>query len=88
MGQSNNANIAVTSSYGVNNGTDKAIGKGSVTGVYYNYDAAAEVTQEHVNAMIQAIADFNALNIVTLQGESVTCPYTWTWTSGNWPTIQ
>lgn len=88
LGQSNNANITVTGSYGVNNGTDKAIGKGLVTGVYYNYNAVAEVTQEHVNAMIQAIADFNALNIVTLQGESVTCPYTWTWTSGNWPTIQ
>lgn len=88
LGQSNNGNITVTGSYGVNNGATKAIGSGSVTGVYYSYDAVAEVAQADVDAMVQAIADFNALNIVTLQGESVTCPYTWTWTSGNWPTIQ
>ncbi len=88
LGLSNNMNITVTGSYGVNNGIAKAIGSGSVTGVYYSYDAVADVAQADVDAMIQAIADFNALNIVTLQGEAVTCPYTWTWTSGNWPAIQ
>ena len=41
----------------------------------------ASVTEADVQAMNEAIAAFNNLNA------EVSCPYVWTWTSGNWPVL-
>ena len=45
------------------------------------FASAASVTEADVQAMNEAIAAFNNLNA------EVSCPYIWTWTSGDWPVL-
>lgn len=47
-----------------------------------HYLSASDITQDIVDDMNQAIDDYNATN-----GVEQTCPYKWTWTSGEWPTL-
>ena len=49
----------------------------------YKFADASAVTQADVDAMNQAIADYNAIS-----GIEQTCPYTWSWTNGSWPVLK
>ncbi len=79
-----NAQICtIVGSWAAKNGISVAYGQNTPSLIAsYIYDSANDLTQADVDAMNQAIADYNATS------GAVTCPYTWIWTSGNWPTIQ
>ena len=47
-----------------------------------HYLSASDITQDIVDDMNQAIDDYNATS-----GVEQICPYKWTWTSGEWPSI-
>lgn len=50
----------------------------------YVFDSAAEITQADVDAMNDAIAEYNSLR--TPEHPSY-CPYTWSWTPGSYPVL-
>lgn len=48
-----------------------------------HFDTTDEIKEEFVNAMNQSIAEYN-----NIEGIEITCPYTWSWTSGSWPVLK
>ena len=82
IGESRNSEI--TASWAVKNGISNYAGWYSVTLVASNhYSNASEITEEIVNEMNEAIKTYNETS-----GVEVTCPYTWSWTSGSWPVLK
>ena len=82
LGYSNHS--VLRASWGAQNGSNIITGSFTPTmySVYKFADASA-VTQADVDAMNQAIADYNAIS-----GIEQTCPYTWSWTNGSWPVLK
>lgn len=77
-------NGSIIGSYSVKNGTEKySGGSGSFNRIASeHFTDANEVTEEFVAEMNAAIDAYN--NTV---GIEVTCPYRWSWSSGNWPVL-
>lgn len=47
-----------------------------------HYENYSDITQDIVHEMNEAISTYNQTS-----GVEQTCPYKWTWTEGNWPTL-
>ena len=66
-----------------NSQTAKLVRSGSITETAsYKFETESDISQEIIAEMNQAIDSYNQTS-----GIEQTCPYKWTWTEGNWPTL-